>query len=58
MNAAESPIVRKESCFAARIDAAFPLEAFKARLLDENVAQVTYNSAVTCAGVVEVTGGR
>jgi hypothetical protein len=34
------------------IDAVFPLPDFKARLLDQNVAQVTYNSAVTYDGVV------
>jgi hypothetical protein len=36
-----------------RIDAIFPLPEFQVRLLDRNVAQVTYNSAVTYDGVVE-----
>ncbi|MBD2356109.1 DUF4440 domain-containing protein [Tolypothrix sp. FACHB-123] len=36
-----------------KIDAVFPLPEFQARLLDENTAQVTYNSAVTYDGVVE-----
>ena len=35
------------------INAVFPLPEFHARLLDENTAQVTYNSAVTYDGVVE-----
>lgn len=35
------------------IDAVFPLPEFHARLLDENTAQLTYNSAVTYNGVVE-----
>ena len=34
------------------IDAVFPLPNFKARLLSKDVAQVTYNSAVTYSGVV------
>ncbi len=34
------------------IDAVFPLPDFKARLLAPDVAQVTYNSAVTYDGVV------
>lgn len=36
-----------------RIDAVIPLPAFKARLLHPDVAQVTYNSAVTYDGVVQ-----
>ena len=35
------------------IDAAFPLPDFQVRLLDENIAQVTYNSSVIYDGVVE-----
>lgn len=35
------------------IQAVLPLPDFKARLLSENVAQVTYNSQVTYNGVVE-----
>ena len=35
------------------IDAVLPLPEFQIRLLDENIAQVTYNSAVTYNGVVE-----
>ena len=35
------------------IDAVFPLPDFQVRLLDENIAQVTYNSSVTYDGVVE-----
>jgi hypothetical protein len=35
------------------IDAVFALPEFQIRLLSENVAQVTYNSAVTYDGVVE-----
>ena len=35
------------------IDAVFPLPDFRARLLDEDVAQVTYNSAVTHDGIVQ-----
>ncbi|MCU0543120.1 MAG: DUF4440 domain-containing protein [Oscillatoriaceae cyanobacterium Prado104] len=35
------------------IDAVLPLPQFQVRLLDENTAQVTYNSAVTYDGVVE-----
>jgi hypothetical protein len=34
------------------IDAVLPLPDFKARLLSHDVAQVTYNSAVTCDEVV------
>lgn len=36
-----------------KIDAVFPLPEFQARLLDENTAQVTYNSAVTHDGIVQ-----
>lgn len=35
------------------IDAVLPLPDFSARLLSADVTQVTYNSAVTYAGVVE-----
>jgi hypothetical protein len=35
------------------IDAMFPLPDFKARLLTQDVAQVTYNSAVRYDGVVQ-----
>ena len=35
------------------IDAVFPLPKLHIRLLNENTAQVTYNSAVTHDGVVE-----
>jgi hypothetical protein len=35
------------------IDAVLPLSEFQVRLLDENTAQVTYNSAVNYDGVVE-----
>jgi hypothetical protein len=35
------------------IDAVFPLPDFRARLLHPDVAQVTYNSAVTYGGVVQ-----
>jgi hypothetical protein len=35
------------------IDAVLPLPAFRARLLHPDVAQVTYNSAVTYGGVVQ-----
>jgi hypothetical protein len=35
------------------IDAVLPLPGFHARLLDENTAQVTYDSAVAYDGVVE-----
>jgi hypothetical protein len=35
------------------IDAVFPLPDFRARLLDGDVAQVTYNSAVTYDGIVQ-----
>jgi hypothetical protein len=35
------------------IDAVLPLLEFHARLLDENTAQVTYNSAVTDDGAIE-----
>jgi hypothetical protein len=35
------------------IDAVFPLPEFHVRLLNDNVAQVTYNSAVRYDGVVE-----
>jgi hypothetical protein len=34
------------------IDAVFPLPEFRARLLHQDVAQVTYNGAVTSGGVV------
>jgi hypothetical protein len=36
-----------------QIEAVLPLPGFHVRLLDENIAQVTYNSAVTDDGVVE-----
>ena len=36
-----------------KIDAVFPLPEFKVRLLNENIAQTTYNSAVTYNGVIE-----
>jgi hypothetical protein len=36
-----------------RIDAVLPLPDLAIRLLDENTAQVTYNSRVTYGGVVE-----
>ena len=39
---------------AQRIDARLPLENFRARLLDSNVAQVTYVSKVTYEGVEEI----
>jgi hypothetical protein len=35
------------------IEAVFPLPGFSARLLSEDVAQVTYNSSVTYNGVAE-----
>jgi hypothetical protein len=35
------------------IDAVLPLQDFQARLLHQDVAQVTYNSAVTYNGVVQ-----
>ncbi|MDJ0593747.1 MAG: DUF4440 domain-containing protein [Pleurocapsa sp. MO_226.B13] len=35
------------------INVVFPLPEFKVRLLDENIAQVTYNSAVEYDGVIE-----
>jgi len=35
------------------IEARFPLDGFAARLLDEKVAQVTYNSVVTYDGIVQ-----
>jgi hypothetical protein len=35
------------------IEAVFPLPAFRARSLDRDVAQVTYNSAVSHDGVVQ-----
>ena len=38
---------------AQPIDARLPLEEFNARLLDSNVAQVTYTSVVTYDGVEE-----
>ena len=40
---------------AQPIDARLPLKDFTARLLDSNVAQVTYVSAVTYEGVEELT---
>ena len=48
-------IYRREDTLAiprGPIDAVLPLPDFKARLLGPNVAQVTYNSAVTYHGVV------
>jgi hypothetical protein len=35
------------------IDAVIPLPEFQVRLLDENIAQVTYNSAVKYDGTIE-----
>ena len=50
-------IYKREDTLAAPprrlIDAVFPLSDFRARLLDQEVAQVTYNSAVTYDGVVQ-----
>jgi hypothetical protein len=49
-------VYRREDTLATRqgpIDAAFPLRAFKARLLAPGVAQVTYDSAVRSGGVVQ-----
>jgi len=45
---------REETLAISRgpIDAVLPLPDFKARLLTEDLAQVTYNSAVTYEGVV------
>ena len=48
-------VYRREDTLAiprGPIDAVFPLPEFKARLLGRDVAQVTYNSAVTHGGVV------
>ena len=48
-------VYRREDTLAAPrhpIDAALPLPDFKARLLTQDVAQVTYNSVVTYDGVV------
>lgn len=36
-----------------KIEAVLPLPEFRVRLIDENVAQVTYNSEVTYDGIVE-----
>ena len=46
---------REDSLAVARrpIDAVLPLPDFRARLLTPDVAQVTYNSAVTYDGVVQ-----
>lgn len=46
---------RQDTLAVARqtIDAVFPLPEFRVRLLNENIAQVMYNSAVTYDGVVE-----
>lgn len=49
-------IYRREDSLAAPrqpIDAVLPLPDFEARLLHADVAQVTYNSAVTYGGVVQ-----
>jgi hypothetical protein len=49
-------VYRREDTLAvprAPIDAVFPLPGFRARALDRDVAQVTYNSAVTYGGVVQ-----
>lgn len=49
-------IYRREDALAAPrqpIEAAFPLADFNARLLHPDVAQVTYNSAVTYNGVLQ-----
>ncbi len=46
----------RESCLShesAPIDAVIPLQNLQIRLLTDDVAQVTYNSEVTYAGVVE-----
>ena len=50
-------VYRREDTLGVRaqpIDARLPLRDFKARLLDSNVAQVTYVSAVTHEGVEEI----
>lgn len=46
---------RQDTLAVARqtIEAVFPLPELQVRLLNENIAQVTYNSAVTYDGVVE-----
>ncbi len=46
---------RQDTFAVARqpIEAILPLPEFHVRLLDENIAQVTYNSAVTSDSVVE-----
>jgi hypothetical protein len=46
---------RKDTLAAERqrIEAVFPLAEFRVRLLNETIAQVTYNSVVTYDGVVE-----
>jgi hypothetical protein len=49
-------IYRKEDSLAVSpqpIDAVLPLPDFEARLLHPDIAQVTYNSAVTYDGVVQ-----
>ena len=49
-------IYKREDSLAApqqAIDAVFPLPEFGARLLHPDVAQVTYNSAVTYDGVIQ-----
>ena len=49
-------VYRREDTLGLRaqpIDARLPLEDFKARLIDSNVAQVTYVSVVTYDGVEE-----
>jgi hypothetical protein len=48
---------QREECLAAPqqpIRAVLPLPEFKARLIRPDVAQVTYNSAVTYGGIVEL----
>lgn len=46
---------RQDTLAAARqtIDAVFPLPEFQVRLLNENIAQITYNSEVKYDGVIE-----
>src|SRR5687767_12644996 len=49
-------IYRREDSLAVprqSIDAVLPLPAFEARLLHPDIAQVTYNSAVTYDGVIQ-----
>ncbi|MBW4621284.1 MAG: DUF4440 domain-containing protein [Cyanosarcina radialis HA8281-LM2] len=46
---------REDTLAVARqtIDAILPLPEFQVRLLDENIAQVTYNTSVTYDGAIE-----